>query len=360
MVDPNKADRMYNHFTTDGVKSDATKHIWDAMNDEFGADEDLDMSTVWVKDKDGVERFVPPKCFVPAPDSQFCGWNQITEDVFFDLIGSLTNSRGMSDFISVISIIALIIYFVTSSDSGSLVVDIIAANGEEEPPIPQRVFWAFTEGACCIALLYSGKDVLGPFGDPGQGGLRACQAASIIVVLPYTFLLFWYCQALVQVVREEGGELDPERPRFKMFLLSLPRSDVVTLQEGLLMLVRNTFLPGLCPAVKHATLTWPFGGVTSGVFWMVLLQLMYIGSVITDCLGVMEYSIFTMSLAIFTGFGAFLSLVRREIRKQWGIPRGDFLTDFMWSLIAYMFVLTQIEIEMKHDKKKDNNLDRTL
>jgi len=51
--------------------------------------------------------------------------------------------------------------------------------------------------------------------------------------------------------------------------------------------------------------------------------------------------------------------VRREIRKQWGIPRGDFFTDFMWSLIAYMFVLTQLEIQMKYDKKKDV-LDRTL
>merc|ERR1719310_360392 len=131
----------------------------------------------------------------------------------------------MNELVSVIPLASLIIYFITSSDSGSLVVDILAANGEEEPPIPQRVFWAFTEGATAIALLYSGEKVKGPFGDPGQGGLRALQAASIIMGLPYTFVLFWYSQAPVQVCREEAGDLDPERPRFKIFFFGAPQSE---------------------------------------------------------------------------------------------------------------------------------------
>merc|ERR1712139_654636 len=123
---------------------------------------------------------------------------------------------------------------------GSLVVDIIAANGEEEPPIPQRIFWALTEGATAIALLYSGKNVKGPYGDPGEGGLRALQAGSIVMGLPYTFILFWFSQALVQVCREEAGDLDPERPRFAMFLLGPPRSNNVGVGLGFLMLLRNT------------------------------------------------------------------------------------------------------------------------
>merc|ERR1711920_916073 len=193
---------------------------------------------------DAAGRYNPPSCFVPVPDNQVCLYNQKTEDILFDLIGSLC-SKGFSVFVSIIALTALIIFFVTSSDSGSLVVDIMAANGDEEPPILQRIFWALTEGACAIALLYSGANVLGPFGDPGEGGLRALQAASIIMGLPYTFMLFWYSQALVQVCREEAGDLDVSRRSFKMFLFSVPAGG-----EQFLMLVRNTLLPGFSPAVE--------------------------------------------------------------------------------------------------------------
>lgn len=57
-----------------------------------------------------------------------------------------------------------------------------------------------------------------------------------------------------------------------------------------------------------------------------------------------------MASALHFGFAAWVSLVRREIRKQWGIPRGDFLTDFMWSVVAWFFVLTQCEVQMREDK----------
>jgi choline-glycine betaine transporter len=183
--------------------------VYNDMDNEFSADQSVKTSDVWVADSKGSFRLQPPQCFVGAPDNQVCVWNQKTEDVLFDLIGSLTNSSSLQFLVSLIALASLVIYFITSSDSGSLVVDILAANGEEEPPIPQRVFWAFTEGATAIALLYSGVNVEGPYGDPGEGGLRALQACSIIMGLPYTFILFWYSQALVQVCREEAGELDP-------------------------------------------------------------------------------------------------------------------------------------------------------
>merc|ERR1712125_72929 len=287
------------------------------------------------------KRLQSPPCFVPAPDSQFCGCNQKTEDILFDLIGSLVHDRVFADFIAVIALAALVIFFITSSDSGSLVVDIMAANGDEEPPIPQRIFWALTEGVVAIALLYSGSNVLGPFGDPGEGGLRAMQAASIIMGLPYTFMLFWYSQALVQVCREETGDLDENRPRFKMFLISLLRSEKVPLRQGLLMLLRNTFIPGLSPAVREATMNWPLGQMTTGWMWCILLQIMYIIDIIVVVLVTVEFNVIQMAGAIYIGFAAFVSLIRREIRIKWGIPRGDLITDFMWSVWAPMFVLTQ-------------------
>lgn len=59
-------------------------------------------------------------------------------------------------FLSVISIISLVLYFVTSSDSGSLVIDCLSANGHPDPPVVQRIFWALTEGACATGLLVAG------------------------------------------------------------------------------------------------------------------------------------------------------------------------------------------------------------
>lgn len=95
---------------------------------------------------------------------------------------------------------------------------------------------------------------------------------------------------------------------------------------------------------------WPGGTITKGYMWCVLLQIMYLVDLICVFLVFAEYNVINMAGAIYCGFAAFVSLVRREIRSQWGIPRGDLITDFMWSLWAPMFVLTQLEIQMAHDK----------
>ena len=67
---------------------------------------------------------------------------------------------------SFIGIVLVIVFFVTSSDSGSLVIDTITAGGKVDAPVAQRVFWAAFEGLVAIALLLG-------------GGLAALQAAAI-------------------------------------------------------------------------------------------------------------------------------------------------------------------------------------
>ncbi len=59
-------------------------------------------------------------------------------------------------FLSIVSVISLVLYFVTSSDSGSLVIDCLSANGHPDPPVIQRIFWALTEGATATGLLVAG------------------------------------------------------------------------------------------------------------------------------------------------------------------------------------------------------------
>ena len=91
---------------------------------------------------------------------------------------------------SFVGIFLVIVFFVTSSDSGSLVIDSITAGGKVDAPKPQRMFWAIIEGAIAIALLLG-------------GGLGALQAASISTGLPFTLVLLVACYAVIRGLMSE-------------------------------------------------------------------------------------------------------------------------------------------------------------
>ncbi|MFO7766515.1 MAG: BCCT family transporter, partial [Pelovirga sp.] len=91
---------------------------------------------------------------------------------------------------SFIAIVLVIVFFVTSSDSGSLVIDTISAGGKVEAPIPQRVFWCTFEGLVAIAL------ILG-------GGLVALQAMAVSTGFPFTVLLLVGCWSLIKGLSSE-------------------------------------------------------------------------------------------------------------------------------------------------------------
>ncbi len=96
----------------------------------------------------------------------------------------------MSEITSFIGIVLVIVFFVTSSDSGSLVIDTITAGGKIDAPKPQRVFWGVTEGAIAIALLLG-------------GGLGALQAAAISAGLPFTLVLLVGCYSIIRGLMSE-------------------------------------------------------------------------------------------------------------------------------------------------------------
>lgn len=76
-------------------------------------------------------------------------------DMWFDV---MSQYGDMGSFLSVLSLIGIVLYFVTSSDSGSLVIDCLSANGDPKPPVLQRVFWALTEGATAMVILFIKTD----------------------------------------------------------------------------------------------------------------------------------------------------------------------------------------------------------
>ncbi|MCG8096116.1 MAG: BCCT family transporter [Candidatus Thiodiazotropha endolucinida] len=99
----------------------------------------------------------------------------------------------LSSITSFLGITLVLIFFVTSSDSGSLVIDSITSGGKVDAPVPQRIFWATLEGVIAGTLLYGG----------GAEALKALQAGAISVGLPFTLVLLLMCVSLYKGLREE-------------------------------------------------------------------------------------------------------------------------------------------------------------
>jgi betaine/carnitine transporter, BCCT family len=90
----------------------------------------------------------------------------------------------LAEVTSFIGIVLVIVFFITSSDSGSLVIDTITAGGKVDAPLPQRVFWCTFEGLVAVALLLG-------------GGLGSLQAMAVSTGFPFTLVLLLACYALV-------------------------------------------------------------------------------------------------------------------------------------------------------------------
>ncbi len=95
-----------------------------------------------------------------------------------------------SGLMSLLATLLVVTFFVTSSDSGSLVVDMLTSGGQEESPLWQRIFWAVTEGVVAAVLLIA-------------GGLGALQTASIASALPFTVIMIFMCWGLGRALHIE-------------------------------------------------------------------------------------------------------------------------------------------------------------
>jgi len=105
----------------------------------------------------------------------------------------------------VLSTLLVIVFFVTSSDSGSLVDDMVTSGGRPNPPRLQRVFWAVAEGTVAAVLVYA-------------GGLTALRSASLATGLPIAVFLLIAAVGLYRALRIEsrtsgGSERADLRPK---------------------------------------------------------------------------------------------------------------------------------------------------
>jgi len=117
---------------------------------------------------------------------------------------ALLDRLPMAGISSLLAAFVVAIFFVTSSDSGSFVVDMLTSGGHPDPPVWQRIFWAVSEGVVAGVLLVS-------------GGLAALQSAAINTGLPFCIVLICVCVGLGRALLREGRRdpatvLDAESP----------------------------------------------------------------------------------------------------------------------------------------------------
>ena len=116
-----------------------------------------------------------------------------TDSALFQLLGGLP----WSSLLSILAIVLVVVFFVTSSDSGSFVVDMLASGGDPEPPTWSRVLWASLEGLVAIALLLT-----------GGGGLTALQTAAILLALPFSLVMIGMVGAITKALLQEHGRME--------------------------------------------------------------------------------------------------------------------------------------------------------
>lgn len=97
----------------------------------------------------------------------------------------------LSSLVSLLATLLVVTFFVTSSDSGSLVIDMITSGGKANPPLWTRIFWAITEGVVAAILL-------------AAGGLVALQTAAIATGLPFAIIMLFVCYGLLRGLQMEA------------------------------------------------------------------------------------------------------------------------------------------------------------
>ena len=118
----------------------------------------------------------------------------VSKDEAISLFAFLENF-SFSGVLSFIGTCMVIVFFVTSSDSGSMVVDMLCSNGNDNTPLWQRIFWASSEGIVAAVLLLA-------------GGLGALQTMTIASALPFAIVLLVATYGLLKALRVDIAKRD--------------------------------------------------------------------------------------------------------------------------------------------------------
>lgn len=285
-----------------------------------------------------------------------CGFGNALEsgfNVLYSYSYPESFSVGYGPFLTVIFIISLSIYFATSSDSGSLVVDHLASNGRKDHHWIQRLFWAFTEGAVATALLGSG----------GSKALGAVQAASIVAGLPFVFFLVFIMQSIILMCERalESDDMEyawPTQPEFSVpiyggifnigeFICSLGNVHPKRIERGMdtptnfhiVEFFKGVFVPFL-PLYQVLQDTYPKNSTTNLATTSIYATLYY-GWIAFFIAQGSKPGLRVWAWTCFFAAGFVLMMVRLGFRGRFNI-RSNVVADFLATAFFWPQVVTQM------------------
>jgi len=259
------------------------------------------------------------------------------------LLDVLSPYTHFSKFFFVLALVGVTLYFITSSDSGSYIDDILASQGLANPPIVQKIVWAFTEGACATALLVEG----------GSSALSALQAVSICAGLPYTFAICFLCTSLYRALKIDQDEADIcDAPEFNTGIFDFadifmstnpavkPRHNVAERFASLLVALVAPFIPIFtisCKLYKDNVPLQIVSGVV-GLTWF----LAWIGLLLAS---VEHYNFAYMGWTCYIMMVFQIMHLRASVRENFKIY-GGIAEDFFCALTMYPFALSQLDLHL--------------
>lgn len=263
---------------------------------------------------------------------------RLYSDRFFDMLQQYGDNIGF--VLNIVAVISIILYFVTSSDSGSLVIDCLSANGSPEPPVAQRVFWALTEGACATALLKAG----------GEDALYALQTVSIASGLPYLAILLLMCVSIWRCVKEEFGDVSPDSAKFNVSLFDVLDNPSVISLKRFVIAVFAPWLPAGRAAKKFCK--------RSGWFNMAIMALLFYAWILCEIFHFVDSALPHVGRIFLCAFFAYVTGIRSSIRQEEEIP-GSMLSDACTVVFVYFLAVDQMEKHVligERQKKEDPNV----
>merc|ERR1719158_357124 len=269
-------------------------------------------------------------------------------------LDTLAQFYGLGYIVMPISFVAVALYFITSSDSGSLIADSLASNGLQNSPLPQKMYWAITQGACSTALLYAGSAKNG--GERGgKEFMEALEAAAVSSGVPFSILMCFMCPALWKACQKEYLQQTwPDRhfatDLTKILDFSTSRSWLRTLQRTFVAIFAPWYF--LRTAVFHSK-----GSRNRKRTYLGVMSLLFYLWVVFLCLQGVVAGFLIIGWWWYFCFVGMLMNLRYELRTERMID-GNVFEDLFACLLAYYLVADQLDEHFRLDFN-DNDIDES-